>query len=716
VLFAAAVFGARLAGQDVIVRSAPSLEMASGIDSNSPAYWRDGRLVWFGSHGNPWRNEGPNQFGPFQRTEVTINSVNPWPKWLESIWPEDNGVLWGWYHAEPGGMFPDSTLTVPRVGAMMSLDGGNTFQDLGVILETGEAPNTSAQNGYFAGGHGDPCAILDRQQKYFYFFFGNYGGAASSQGVCIARMAFEDRANPDGKVWKYYNGTWQEAGRGGRVTPIFPVTRSWATRDPDAFWGAAVHWNTYLNCYVMLLNHAQGEPGFSQEGVYVSFSPDLSRPELWTTPRKIVDKSQFSGWYFFYPQVMGYDQGDTDRRTGRLARLWINGVSKWEIEFVAPETAPDSLKIVAVSASHEVTAGKPVTLSVAPMGAPPFTYQWFKDGVAIPGATAANLAFSQATVTDSGAYTVTVSNALGSATSNAFTLTVAFAPVTTPQVEPTPTPTPPVEQPPPSPPPPPPEAFLSNLSVRSVLPASSPSMTVGFVVRSETPKPLLLRAIGPTLGAFGVPDSARDPRLTVFNDSANVITANDDWLVGDAPAFAAAGAFPLSSGSADAAAVVSVPAGPGTAVLKADGGGVVLAEIYDTAASRNSKVVNLSALALVGSGAHIMIGGFTVSGEGTKRVLIRALGPQLAAFGVANALQAPVIDVYENGGALVATNSGWNAELIAAFASAGAAPLPAGSADAAVVLTVTAGSNYSALVRSGDGSEGEALLEVYELP
>jgi hypothetical protein len=119
------------------------------------------------------------------------------------------------------------------------------------------------------------------------------------------------------------------------------VRRGWQKKDPDALWGPSIHWNTYLKCYVMLLNHAQGEPGWSQEGVYVSFCSDLSRPDTWTEPVRILDKSQFSGWYFFYPQVMGLEPGGTDTQAGQTARLYVGGISKWEIDFIAPEAPPE---------------------------------------------------------------------------------------------------------------------------------------------------------------------------------------------------------------------------------------------------------------------------------------------------------------------------------------------------------------------------------------
>jgi hypothetical protein len=350
-VFVAGLLASSLVAQEARVRVVDKVSMPLQVDSNSPAFWRDGQLYWYGSHGRPWLNSGPSQFGPWQTREIDLVSPDACPHWMESISADEDGTLWGWYHAEPVGLFEDSTMTAPKIGAVVSYDGGKTLLDLGVVLESGDPLDPTAQNGYFAGGHGDFSVILNEERTFYYFLFDNYGGPAENQGVAIARMAVGDRGTPRGNVWKYADREWRESGVAGRVTPIFPVRRGWQLRDPDAFWGPSIHWNTYLKCYVMLLNHASGEPGWSQEGVYVSFCKDLSRPDTWTTPAKILDKSQFSGWYFFYPQVMGLEAGGTDTRAGQTARLYVNGVSKWEIDFMPfvpppppePEVEPDSV-------------------------------------------------------------------------------------------------------------------------------------------------------------------------------------------------------------------------------------------------------------------------------------------------------------------------------------------------------------------------------------
>lgn len=686
--------GAVVSAQDFRVRAVSEVAMPARPDSNSPAFWRDGRLFWYGSHGSPWLNEGPNQFGPWTTRPAAVPSPDNSPKWMEAVWPEENGVVWGWYHAEPVNLIPGSTLSAPKVGAAVSFDGGYTMNDLGFVLASGDPIDPAAQNTYFAGGHGDPSVILDRQQKWFYFFFGNYGGPAGSQGVCIARMAFEDRFNPSGTVWKYHNGAWQEPGLGGQVTPIFPVRKPWGARDPDAFWGPAVHWNRHLNCYVMLLNRAQGEPGWSQEGVYISFSPDLSRPELWTTPRKVLDRSDFGDRGAYYAQVMGLGPGDTDRSAGETARLYLHGVSRWEIDFLPPATGPMALALWAAPTSGVVRVGETARFSVSAMGLPPFTYQWFKDGFALPQATSSTLTIPGVVTTDAGTYSVIVGNALGSATSEHVSLVVTTPVVARPV----------------------PEAFISNLSVRARLAGDDATLTLGYALLGDAPKALLTRAIGPTLALFGVPEPAVDPRMVAFDAAADWLDENDNWDSVDAAAIAAAGAFPLPEGSLDSALTLQAPAGTGTVRITSTGPGVVLAEIYDPAPSARSKVVNVSARGRVGAEAEAMIGGFAVSGSGNKRLLIRGIGPYLAAFGVGDALTSAVVEVHDQNGYVIAVNEGWGAELEPDFAAVGAWPLPPGSRDAAVVVTLAAGSAYTAVLRSGDGSSGEALLEIYELP
>ncbi|MBY0503284.1 MAG: hypothetical protein K2X03_05220 [Bryobacteraceae bacterium] len=308
-------------GQQAYLVPADPVAMPGVADSNSPAHrLRDGRLALYNSDGTPVRSLGADQFS------LTDPEAIGWPvdlAWIESTWTAGDGVVYAWYHQErviDCGELP--SLSMPAIGAAVSHDDGRNFVDLGLVLTAGQLPNCDARNGYFAGGHGDFTVLLDRERQYFYFYYSTYGGPPASQGVALARMSFGDRDRP--VVGKYADGSFAEPGLGGRATPLFPVSADWATSSPDAFWGPSVHWNTYLQRYVMLLNRACCAAGWPQEGVYIAYATD---PTAWSEPSKLLDGG---AWY---PQVLGLEPSGTDKRAGREARLYLSGLSEWTIRF-----------------------------------------------------------------------------------------------------------------------------------------------------------------------------------------------------------------------------------------------------------------------------------------------------------------------------------------------------------------------------------------------
>lgn len=317
------------------LRQVPRRELPGRIDGNSPAFWYQGELRLFSSTGNPEMiNRARDQFGPWQSEVVDLTLQEHVPVWVESAWLDSDGTLWAWYHHEPGGVCGDgSTLTAPEIGAAVSYDGGRTLHDLGIVLKAGGSPDCDAKNGFFASGHGDFSVVPDRARGYFYFVFTNYGGPIEEQGIVVARMAFEDRFAPAGAVWKYYGGEWSEPGVGGRTTAIYRARVAWGEANADSFWGPAVHWNTYLGRYVVLLNRACCEPEWPQEAIYISYISDLSRPDQWGEPAKLIDRSHIPDRPGFYPQVLGLEEGETDSVSGWYARLYIQGISDWEIIF-----------------------------------------------------------------------------------------------------------------------------------------------------------------------------------------------------------------------------------------------------------------------------------------------------------------------------------------------------------------------------------------------
>jgi hypothetical protein len=307
--------------QEARLKPAEEVRLPGPCDGNSPLLWLHGRLHLFTSNGaTPKVSTADSHLEEWRTREIHFTNVKDKTVWIEAAWVDDDGTILGWYHHEPWGMYEDSLLTAPM---------------------TGDPLDHGAQNGYFTGGHGDFTVMLDRERKHFYFLFTNYNGPEERQGVVMARLHFEDRYEPVGKVHKYFNGTWNEPGLGGRTTPVLPVTRAWGYSNPESFWGPAVHWNTYLNCFVVLLNRTNGEPGWAQDGIYVCFTRELDRPESWTKPAKLIDGADLPDRGAFYPQVIGLERNGTDTLAGRIARFFVGGVSSWEIEFTLPPPDPE---------------------------------------------------------------------------------------------------------------------------------------------------------------------------------------------------------------------------------------------------------------------------------------------------------------------------------------------------------------------------------------
>jgi hypothetical protein len=318
----------------------PGHDPLGEVDCNSPAHWDGDTLYVFSSVVQPYRTFGPDLLSlhrPSERTTYNNEEGYNGARWIEATYKqEDEGLLYAWYHLEPAGVCEDKPLTAPQIGMVVSHDNGLNWVDLGIILTAPDGSlDCDTPNRYFAGGNGDFSVILDRRREFFYFLISTYPRDVSQQGVAIARMRYEDLVEPLGKVWKWYNGTWREPGLGGRVTPVLPVAVDWNSVDVDAHWGPSVHWNTHLQQYVMLLNRAI-DKDWRQEGVYISFNSDVSDPQGWTDPVKLLDADvlEASRWY---PQVIGAGPGETDKLAGRCARLFVAGRSNWEILFLRPD-------------------------------------------------------------------------------------------------------------------------------------------------------------------------------------------------------------------------------------------------------------------------------------------------------------------------------------------------------------------------------------------
>jgi hypothetical protein len=270
---------------------------------------------------------------------------------------------------------------------------------------------------------------------------------------------------------------------------------------------------------------------------------------------------------------------------------------------------------------------------------------------------------------------------------------------------------------------------LSNLSTRGQVMTAADIMIAGLVVGPGTPDTVLIRAVGPTLSTMGVTGVLATPVLTLFNSAGTALQSNQGWGNGNATAaiMSGAGAFALTSGSADSAFVVTLPSGSYTAQVTGANGttGVALLEVYEVSpTSTTARLANLSTRGMVGTGGNIMISGFSISaGIGSRTLLVRADGPSLSGMGLTGFLADPAISVTNTAGATVASNDNWGtpvgnaptaATLSAVFTQFGAFPFASGSLDSALISAFPSG-NYTAQVSGNSGTSGLALTEVYDI-
>lgn len=274
---------------------------------------------------------------------------------------------------------------------------------------------------------------------------------------------------------------------------------------------------------------------------------------------------------------------------------------------------------------------------------------------------------------------------------------------------------------------------LYNLSSRGFVGTGQNILIAGFIVSGSDPKTLAVRAVGPALTNFGLKGALAGTVMRLFDTRGQVLLTttgggNDAEL---ATTFARVGAFPLTA--ADSAAVVTLAPGAYTLhVIGLQGAtGVGLAEVYDASVNpgmESQRLINISSRGFIGVGENVLIGGFIITGNSSKRVLVRAVGPGLAAYGVSGAIADPQLALF-SGDTVIAQNNNWGTpltvgaaqvaattdELIAAQTQVGAFQLGAGSRDAALIITLAPGL-YTAIASGVAGQTGTALMEIYEIP
>lgn len=433
-------------------------------------------------------------------------------------------------------------------------------------------------------------------------------------------------------------------------------------------------------------------------GTSVTFSVAVSgsQPFTFQWRKDGVDISGATGSSYIVDQATLADAGDYSVWISNSAGFATSGSATLAV------AAPIAPAITVQPRPLVLPPGARLSLWVTVSGSNPMFYQWKIDGVDIPGANSAFYEVSSAALGDVGSYTVEVSNAAGSVLSGAAGVSISASAA----------------------------SQLIGISTRAMVGTGGSILIPGFYILGTDPRELLIRAVGPTLALapFNVTGVLEDPTLTLTPFGGSPILINDNW---EEAANAAdiittsksVGAFGLPLQSADAVALVELPAGGYTVQISGVGAttGIALVEIYDVtgAGNGNSRLGTISTRANVGTGAAVAIPGFSISGNGAKTLLVRAVGPSLDALSVPDFMNDPVLTILD-GSEPILTNDNWMEgpdvdALIAASKSVGAFGLESGSGDAAVLIVLMPGIKYTAIVSGVGGTSGNVLVEVYEV-
>ena len=286
--------------------------------------------------------------------------------------------------------------------------------------------------------------------------------------------------------------------------------------------------------------------------------------------------------------------------------------------------------------------------------------------------------------------TVTATDANGATASQSFDVTVTSTPV-----------------------------HAANISTRLQVGSGDDALIGGFIVLGDAPKRLMIRAIGPSLSGVGVTNALSNPTLELHDGTGALIASNDNWQYApNKRDIMSSGLAPTDPNESAILTTLSAASSGSayTAVMRSVSGtsGVGLVEVYDLDSGPGSSLLNISTRGNVQTGDNVMIGGFIVAGNGSQRVLVRAIGPSLAAFGVADSLADPLLELHNGDGDLIDSNDNWmdnpaEAEIEATMIA------PNDPKESAVLQTLAPGA-YTAIVQGAGGATGTGLVEVYVLP
>jgi hypothetical protein len=265
-------------------------------------------------------------------------------------------------------------------------------------------------------------------------------------------------------------------------------------------------------------------------------------------------------------------------------------------------------------------------------------------------------------------------------------------------------------------------AVLRNISTRGNVQTGDNVMIGGFIVTGNASRTIAVIALGPSIKSNGqpVPGTLQDPTLELHDGTGATIATNDNWKIDDATgqsqqsSIEGTGLAPAND--KESAIVRTLPAGQYTAVVRGKNNttGLALVQVYDVNPFATSRLANISTRGKVGTGDNVMIAGFIAgpSNAAPTRLLIRGMGPSLAANRVPDPLQDPTLELHDGNGALIRVNDNWKDTQQADIQATNAAPPD--DRESAILTDVSPG-NYTVILAGKNGGTGNGLVEVYDV-
>ena len=212
---------------------------------------------------------------------------------------------------------------------------------------------------------------------------------------------------------------------------------------------------------------------------------------------------------------------------------------------------------------------------------------------------------------------------------------------------------------------------------------------------------MLIRGLGASLVSSGIANALADPVLELYDNAGVLLATNDNWQDNaNQQEIIDSGLAPTAE--SESVILLHVPSDdvgiPYTAVLRDANGttGVGLVEVYDLDFGVGPNIQNISTRGRVNVGEGVLIGGTIVLGSNSQHVIVRALGPSLPVDGT---LADPVLELYDENGALLRSNDNWRSDQEAEIEATTLQPTI--DSEAAIVATLLP-APYTAIVRGSN--------------